>query len=338
MGQSASAPTTTDTLPTYEIGSFVGRMWSAVFRQGAYCLRCPSTPTLEGKRVLITGGNNGIGLGTCRGLLHRSAHVVMLSRNAERAAEAIAMLMEEAEVNAGGGSIRHIPVDLGDLDSIVECFTHAELQEQFDVVICNAGVWPSEHRLTKQNHEQAFGVNVLGHHLLVRLMQKRSLFRDSSTLIWLTGDIYCKAVDCTTDFTFEDASGGEMAYARSKLGIMWIGREFHRRYPEQKMHIVHPGVVDTDLVTMGAIGASIKRALLIDINDGAQATLFCATQPGLENGTYIHNTLGKVILPETDHAMDHERAAAMWDVCEQLCGTHLDGASAGHKEVCSASV
>jgi NAD(P)-dependent dehydrogenase (short-subunit alcohol dehydrogenase family) len=57
-----------------------------------------------------------------------------------------------------------------------------------------------------------------------------------------------------------------MAYCRSKLGVNWLTFELHERYPELWVNLVHPGVVDTDLVAGMNL---IKKLLFVKWEVGA---------------------------------------------------------------------
>jgi hypothetical protein len=74
----------------------------------------------------------------------------------------------------------------------------------------------------------------------------------------------------------------------------------------------------------GALGERVRRWLMIDCEAGAQTPLFCATQPGVEQGAYYHNTYGRVRLPAGDPALDSAAAARLWDVCEALARVGRD--------------
>jgi hypothetical protein len=63
---------------------------------------------------------------------------------------------------------------------------------------------------------------------------------------------------------------------------------------------------------------------------GALPTLYAATYPGLEGGTYVgpDGFLEQRGHPEpvtpTKSARDEEAAARLWDVCEELTGVHFE--------------
>ena len=83
---------------------------------------------LTGKRIIVTGATNGVGLGTARALTRAGAHVIMAVRNTELGAQ------RAKEI---GGSTSIMKVDLADLSS-VRAFADA-LDGDVDILINNAG-------------------------------------------------------------------------------------------------------------------------------------------------------------------------------------------------------
>ena len=280
--------------------------------------RCPPTPRLDGKRALVTGGTNGIGLEIARGLLARGADVVLPCRDLEKGGR----VRESLRGNGGADArIDLLQMDLADLDSVRQAARDvARLAPRIDLLIENAGVMERTRSLTPQGYERTFGINVLGHFVLRQRLLDAGVLRDARVVV-LTGDIYALQSDCTPDYAWRGPAGGMMAYCRSKLGNLWIAAELQKRHPELSVFIAHPGAVATDLGgKTGAVGAWFKRAFMIDAELGAQTPLICATQDGLRRGGYYHNRFGQVRLRESDAALDAAAAAKLWTLCEQLAG------------------
>ncbi len=264
----------------------------------------------------MTGGNAGIGLATCRGLLERGAQVAIASRNAGKAEAARTALLREAPA---GASISCVALDLADLRSVRECARIlAEQHDPFDIVVCNAGLWPQRYERSPQGHELAFATNVLGHFALLRNMIDARALASSARVVLVTGDIYILARECTPDYAFNSPLGGMQAYCRSKLGDIWIARELQRRHPELHVAIAHPGVVATNLGGKpSARFDRIRKSLILSIERGAETPLFCATQP-IPKGAYIHNTLGEVTFEADDPGGHSSAAERLWNLCESL--------------------
>lgn len=115
---------------------------------------------LTGKVALVTGGNNGIGLGMAEGLAEAGASVAIWGRNEERNAEALERLAtHDVETLA-------LRVDVANEDDVVESF--AETVEAFghvDSVFANAGIGAGATpfgEMTTDEWRSIFAVNMDG--------------------------------------------------------------------------------------------------------------------------------------------------------------------------------
>lgn len=294
------------------------RLAGCVWRQGALTPRCPTEPRLDGKLALVTGGNRGIGIEISRGLAARGAELVIAARN-----ETTAIAARDAIVRETGAKVHVVSLDLTDLASVAastERIGAILAGRDLDVLVANAGVSPSSYATSAQGHELAFATNTLGHHVFIRRLLDRAQLRGARIVV-VTGDIYIRSSECTSDFRYDDARGGAMAYCRSKLGNLWFAAELARRYPTLHVVSVHPGVIASGLMgerRTAGIGAVVQGVVMLDLEAGAQTPLFCATQPNLERGGYYHNTYGLVRLRGDDPARDETKAKALWTRLEEL--------------------
>lgn len=300
--------------------SVLARLGRSIWRQSARSPMCPDTPRLEGRIALVTGGSRGVGLETSRGLAARGAEVIAASRdanNGEKVAAAIETAFERPS--------HFVPLDLGDLAAIERSLDQLEALlsgRQLDILVANAALWPRSYSLSPQGYEMAFATNLLGHHALIRGSLHRHMLADRARVVVVTGDIYIMSRECTANYSYRGMLGGQRAYCRSKLGNLWYARELARRRPSLRVHAVHPGVIASELgVSNTGVAGALKRALMISPERGAQTSLFCATQPGLESGAYYHNTLGRVELRPDDPGADDEKAEALWELVEGLLGS-----------------
>jgi NAD(P)-dependent dehydrogenase (short-subunit alcohol dehydrogenase family) len=296
------------------------RLLGSVWRQRALTPVCPETPRLDGKVAVVTGGNAGIGIEIARGVAKRGAEVVIAART-----ESTATTARDEVARETGAKVHWVPLDLSDLRSVAAA--EAKLHEvlagrRVDVLVANAGLWPQAHSLSAQGHEIAFATNTLGHHALVRRLLLRDRLRQDARIVVVTGDIYVRASECTSDFAYSGKSGGGLAYSRSKLGNLWFASELQKRHPELEVCSVHPGVIASGL---GGTAPEKRRpgGVMIDCASGAQAPLWCATQP-IERGGYYHNTRGLMRLPPGDPAADPAKAAALWARLEELARPALE--------------
>ena len=129
--------------------------------------KCPSKARIDGKTVIITGGNTGIGKITAQELAARGGRVIIACRDGAKAAAAVADIRKET----GNEEVLYKKLDLASTDSIRQ-FAGEILAEEhrLDILILNAGVMFTPHMKTNDGFELQFGVNHLGHFLLTHLL------------------------------------------------------------------------------------------------------------------------------------------------------------------------
>ncbi|MDK1014538.1 SDR family oxidoreductase, partial [Cronobacter sakazakii] len=87
---------------------------------------------LEGKTVLVTGGNSGIGLAIARRFVQEGAHVFITARREAQLAEAVADI---------GGQIEAIPCDLTKTDDLTRLFDTIQTKAgRLDILVYSSGV------------------------------------------------------------------------------------------------------------------------------------------------------------------------------------------------------
>jgi len=122
--------------------AFKKRMTKFLVDTGEYHIAAPPVckGTLEGKIVLVTGANRGLGLGFVRHLAERQAVVIAACRNPATAEE-----LNEILSTCGPGSFA-VQMDLNDLASIQQAAeTVASRASHVDVLLNNAGVSSKNH-------------------------------------------------------------------------------------------------------------------------------------------------------------------------------------------------
>ncbi|MDQ2835499.1 MAG: oxidoreductase [Acidobacteriota bacterium] len=306
-------------------------------------------PSLEGKRVLITGANSGIGFCTAVTLARKGAHVVLACRDRGRGEEALSRLGAEAP---GGAELAIL--DLASLGAVRE-FAAAELakKEPLHLLINNAGVYAPPHRLqTQDGFEMQFGVNVLAHFALTGLLMPALELAAQEADGNGTGPRVVTIASIAHKggkLNFEDLQStrgysGNKSYQQSKLADLMFAFELDRRLRAAGSGITsvaaHPGVASTELFVKGeysalekatrnAIGHAIGMFLNTD-SEGALPTLYAATAERVKGGDYY----GPQGLAEarggnvgtakvSQRARDKAAAARLWQVCEELTGVRF---------------
>lgn len=282
---------------------------------------------LSGKRVIVTGATNGVGLGTARLLSRAGAHVIFAVRNTELGAQ------RAAEI---GGSTSIAELDLADLSS-VRAFPD-RFEGDVDILINNAGVVVQHRTETVDGFEMTLGTNFLGPFALTNLL----LGRVRSQIINVGSDAHKSATLHLDDMHLRFHKWAAYpAYARSKLAVMLWGLELDRRLrvagSPVTTQLTHPGWVSSNLsqVSDQPMMAVFHRVVTLlanqfgnDIEGGAGPTLYCVSEP-IPPGSYVgvDGRLGlkggPALVGRSALAADYEVAAKVFEFGEKETGTKL---------------
>jgi NAD(P)-dependent dehydrogenase (short-subunit alcohol dehydrogenase family) len=281
-------------------------------------------PTLDGRTVVITGANSGIGLVAARALGRAGARVVLAVRDTAKGEQAAATIDGDSEVRR---------LNLADLASI-RAFADG-WEGDLDVLINNAGVMATPERRTADGFELQIGTNHLGHFALTNLL----LPRITDRVVTVSSGAHRMGRLRLDDLNWK--RGGYQrwpAYGQSKLANLLFTLELQRRLSEVGSSVralaAHPGYAATNLQQhtesrlqdgLMAIG---NRVLAQSDAMGALPTLFAATQD-VPGASYVgpdgfaeqrgHPTL----VGRSAAASDPEGAAALWTLSEELTGVRF---------------
>lgn len=301
-------------------------------------------PDLSGRRALVTGASDGIGLAIATVLAAQGAEVIMPVRNpakGESAIERIHAAHPEARL-----SLRRL--DLSSLASVAELGrTLTADGEPINLLINNAGVMtPPQRTETADGFELQFGTNHLGHVALTAHLMPL-LLAGSARVVSQTSIAARRADMNWDDPNWRQSYDAERAYRQSKLAIGVFGLELQRRSAADGWGITslisHPGVAPTSLLAarpelgrdQDTLGVRVIRwlsshGLLVGTVDSAKLpALMAATVPDARAGTFYGpqwpgNAGGPpgpqklwVPLRDTD-------ATRLWTLSEQLTGVSFE--------------
>jgi len=283
---------------------------------------------LDGRRMIVTGGNSGIGLATVRALCRHGAEVIVASRDPDRGEAA-------ASRAAAGtrGSARFMPLDLASLASIRR---FAAAIEAADVLVNNAGVMAIPRRsLTEDGLERQFGTNHLGHFALTLLLMP-ALRRGSDPIVVTVASLAHRRARLDFDnLQGEKHYSAWGAYSLSKLANLMFAQELRRRQTQVGSVAVHPGVSFTSIVANGPGQGGALLAPLMQLGfrlfgqsaaNGALPTLMAASGAAPPDAVYIgpdglremYGTPKPAWMTAT--AQNQALAARLWEVSERLTG------------------
>ncbi|MEW2447144.1 SDR family oxidoreductase [Streptomyces parvulus] len=300
-----------------------------------------AVPDLSGRRAVVTGASDGIGLGIATRLAAAGAQVVMPVRDRGKGEAAAARI--RARVPGADVSLRTL--DLSSLASVAE-LGRALLDEGRPVhlLVNNAGVMtPPARRTTADGFELQFGTNHLGHFALVghllpllragraRVTSQISIAANRNAINW-------------DDLSWERSYDGMRAYSQSKIALGLFGLELDRRSRAANWgitsNLAHPGVAPTSLLaarpevgrakdTTGVrlIRALSARGIVVGTVHTAQLpALLAATGPeATGGGFYGPSGPGHLGGPPAEQRLygrlrDAEEARRVWDVSGELVG------------------
>jgi len=281
------------------------------------------TASMQGKTVLITGANSGIGKETAVALARAGATVVFTSRDPEKGEQAAADIRQRS-----GADVTLMPLDLASFPSI-RALAAGFLQryDELHVLINNAGLILTERTETEQGFETTFGVNHLGHFLLTQLLLDRVKTSAPARIINVASNAhrFARGGLDFDDLQLTNSYGGMQAYTRSKLANIYFTRELARRLEDSGVTVnaVHPGVVATGFARDGdAKGLvpwlmGLTRPFYRSPEKGAQTSIFVASSAELDGVTGKYFANSKETRP-TSVAQDDEAARRLWTASEEL--------------------
>ncbi|MBA7685328.1 Fatty acyl-CoA reductase [subsurface metagenome] len=122
---------------------------------------------MQGKIIVITGANSGIGKLTTKALAEKGPIIVMACRNLLKANRVCEIIIKET----GSKRIEAMELDLGSLCSIRRFARQfSNRYRHLDVLINNAGTFCMKREETSDGFEKTMGTNYFGLFLLTHLL------------------------------------------------------------------------------------------------------------------------------------------------------------------------
>ncbi|GAA1917874.1 SDR family oxidoreductase [Nocardioides hwasunensis] len=296
-------------------------------------------PDLTGKRALVTGASDGMGLGMAASLAEAGAEVLLPVRNRGKGEAAVSTIRARVP---GARLVLH-DLDLSSLDSVAALAERlVTAGEPIHLMINNAGVMtPPDRQTTADGHELQLGTNHLGHFALTgRLMP---VLRAGSARITSQSSIAARRGTIHwDDLDWERSYDGMAAYRQSKIACGLFGLELSRRSRAGgwgvTSNISHPGVAPTSLLAarpevgraddttiVKLIRWLSRRGLLVGTVESARLPALMAATSGDDGGFYGPQWPGNAGGPPGPHTLwpalrRTEDAARLWDVSEEMTG------------------
>ncbi|XP_051511461.1 retinol dehydrogenase 14-like [Myxocyprinus asiaticus] len=280
---------------------------------------------MQGKTVIVTGANCGIGKATAAELLKLQARVIMACRDRQGAEEAAQDIKNQAGPDQGEIVVKHL--DLASLQS-VHSFCEEVIRDEprIDVLINNAGLYQCPYSKTAEGFEMQLGVNHLGHFLLTHLLLDLLMKSAPSRIIVVSSKLYKYGNINFEDLNSEQNYNKSFCYSQSKLANLLFTHELARRLDGTGVTVnaLTPGIVRTRLGRHVHIPLLIKPLFLLvswlffkSPLEGAQTPLYLACSPEVEgvSGKCFANCEEEKLLSK---ATDDHAAKLLWDISERM--------------------
>jgi WW domain-containing oxidoreductase len=273
--------------------------------------------SLEGKTMLVTGCNSGLGQEALRVLTMRGARVIGTARSVDKA---------KAACDGVKGSTIPLACELSDPASVRACVASIKQQGlKLDAIICNAGIMALPKLEKAHGYELQFFTNHIGHFMLVTGLLEQ--LTDTGRVVMLSSAAHNMAPKEGIQFENLDGAKGYgdwKNYGQSKLANLLFAKELARRFAGTKKtaNAVHPGVINTNLgrnmnSVMGFFFGLFGPLGLKSIPQGAATEVYVATNPKLADVSGQYFADSNVAKSRAD-GDDAALAKKLWEVSEKI--------------------
>ena len=214
------------------------------------------------KRVLITGGNSGIGYQAAKQLAEKGWSVTLFCRREEAAEQAC----EEIRQQTGNRHVDYILVDLSDMKSVRKAVEqYIQKEDGLDVLINNAADFDLSVKkpiLTKDGLEKQFATNVVAPFLLSILLKGLLEKSESGRIINISSQGLMIYPFMKLDF--ENLAGQKRyspakTYYQNKLALLMLSLYMRKHWKGIKVQAIRVTNVKVDMCRYNHLSAFMKN-------------------------------------------------------------------------------
>jgi NAD(P)-dependent dehydrogenase (short-subunit alcohol dehydrogenase family) len=275
-----------------------------------------------GKRIVITGATNGIGLAAAEVLAAHGAELALVARSEAKAADAV------SRIKAGAGSDATVDVLIADLGSQASVRRlAAEVLDRYprvDVLVNNAGAINAARQVTEDGVELTWAVNHLAPFLLTNLLLGRLGESAPARIVTTSSDAHQGASIPFDDVNAEASysARGFRRYGETKLANILFTAELARRLEGTGVtaNCFHPGLVATGFNRNNGLlmrtAMTIIRPFMRSPEKGAETLVWLVESAEVDDvsGAYFADRRRQT--PSTA-AQDPEAARRLWEISEE---------------------
>jgi NAD(P)-dependent dehydrogenase (short-subunit alcohol dehydrogenase family) len=280
---------------------------------------------VAGKRVVITGATNGIGLAGAEELAARGARLTLVARSEARAAAAAARITAAAR---DGGSVEWAICDLS-LQASVHALADELLErhDRIDVLVNNAGAMYTKRQLSGDGIELTWALNHLAAFLLSELLLERLRASAPARIVTTSSDAHRGRQLPLDDLGAERsyAARGFRRYGETKLANILFTSELARRIDDRRVtaNCFHPGLVASGFNRnngpLASVAMTLARPFSRSPARGARTLVWLLDSPEVsgESGGYFADERRAT---PSEEAQDVAAARALWELSRAQVG------------------
>lgn len=271
------------------------------------------------KNAVVTGGTKGIGREISKQLAQKGYSVLLIGRDSQ-AGESVTTDIAQQYPES---SAAYLEGDLGEIDSTREVIQGIKHHfSRIDVLVNNAGIWPTSLMLNRSGIEMGFMVNHLAVLLLIQGLLPELTVAAPSRIVNVNAGLYIKGKVDLTQTPYGKDFHKINTYANTKLCNTLMTLELAERLPKDLITInaLHPGVIRTELGSFrGPLGwlLSCVKLFWASPEKGAEPPVWLATHPDVQgiSGTYYNKTEEMEL---ADNAKDEKLRKVLWEKSLEL--------------------
>lgn len=218
---------------------------------------------LSGRTALVVGGSRGIGASIVEHLYRAGAHTVFTHTGNPAHAGRVQDLLARMAREGGGARAEAADARRGpDMRALADRM--ASERGALDILVCNAGMnsaRPAETE-TDEQLEEAISLNLGSAYYPIRAALPHMAARGHGRIILIGSS------------TVYDGGGGAIDYAAAKAGMTGLMTYLCRNYVKKGVltNIVHPCVIETELLKQRYPDGAAKRGLISQVPVGRLGT------------------------------------------------------------------